>query len=417
MPFWVANCSTADTDVMLRPGHGLALVTIALLMFGVVMVNSAGLTLDADQPLTLESLLLGKYAILALLAMIALAIGSFIPIYELPRLRGLHNPVIWIMLGCVALLVLVRVPGIGKEVNGAWRWIEFGPVNFQPSELAKWGMLIVIAWYGSRHAARVGRLFKGLALPLLGIAVICALIATEDLGTAVLIATVSLCLLIAAGAKLWHVALLIPIGATASAAAIIQSPYRLERLRAFVDPYQDPQGIGYHMIQSMAAVAQGGLPGRGLGNGIHKFGYVPEDTTDFVFAIICEELGFAGAGIVIALYAMFLLCALTIIRRAVLPFDRLLAMGVMLTVGLQALINLAVVTGLGPTKGIALPLLSAGGTGWVLTAFMVGLLISIDRRLGSDEHASDVELETQAAVAIEDESELAGALSAATSNS
>lgn len=386
---------------MLRAGHGLALVTIALLLFGVVMVNSAGLTLDAEQPLTLESLLLGKHAVLAMLAIAALAVGAVLPVHELPKIRGLRNPLPWLMLGCMILLVAVRVPGIGKEVNGAWRWIQIGPVNFQPSELAKWAMVLLLAWFAACHAGRIGRFATGLMPALAVLGVVCALIATEDLGTAVLIGLVGLGMLIAAGAKVWQVAMLIPVGLAGAAAAVIQSPYRLERLRAFLDPYEDPQGIGYHMIQSMAAVAQGGVPGRGLGNGIHKFGYVPEDTTDFVFAIICEELGIAGAAIVIAMYAVLLLCTLSIVRRALRPFDRLAALGVLLTVGLQALINLAVVTGLGPTKGIALPLLSAGGTGWLLTAFMVGLLISIDRGLGQDESIVGVELETLSASTLE----------------
>ena len=129
----------------------------------------------------------------------------------------------------------------------------------------------------------------------------------------------------------------------------------------------------------MAAVSSGDIEGRGLGNGVHKFGYLPEDTTDFIFAIICEELGVAGAVFVVALYVMLLVCGLSIVTRARHPFAALLGLGVMLTIGFQAVINLMVVTGLGPTKGIALPLISSGGTGWALTAFSIGLLVSIDR--------------------------------------
>jgi len=386
---------------MLRAGHGLILITIALLTLGVIMVNSAGLTVGAESTLTLQSLLLGKHTLLAVGAVLALLVAAVIPIDEITRLRGVNSPIPYIIGLSMALLIAVRIPGIGREVNGAWRWIHFGPVNFQPSELAKWGMVIVLGWYGAKHAHRLGRFFTGLvpALALLGL--ICALIATEDLGTAVLIFLVGIAMLLAAGARFWQVALLLPLGALGATAAVLQSPYRLERLRAFLDPYQDPQGIGYHMIQSMAAVAHGGLPGRGLGNGIHKFGYLPEDTNDFLFAIICEELGIVGAAGVIMLIASLLLCASSILRRATQPLHKLIAFGVMLTIGFQALINLMVVTGLGPTKGIALPLVSAGGTGWILTAFSIGLLISIDRQLsraadGLDERspvpASDLEL-------------------------
>jgi cell division protein FtsW len=217
------------------------------------------------------------------------------------------------------------------------------------------------------------------------VVVICALIASEDLGTAVLIGLVSVGMLIAAGSKVWHALLFVPAGVLGFVVAVLSSEYRMNRVRAFFDPYQDPDGIGYHMLQSMAAITGGGLAGRGLGNSIQKFGYLPEDTTDFIFAIICEELGVVGAAVVISLYACLLFCGLSIIRRVEHPFQRLLGLGVMLAIGLQALINIAVVTGSAPTKGIALPLLSSGGTGWVLTAFCIGLLVSMDRALAKRE--------------------------------
>jgi len=208
---------------------------------------------------------------------------------------------------------------------------------------------------------------------------VCVLIALEDLGTAVLIGAVAMLILLASGVRLWQALLAAPAGVAFFAAMVIQSPYRLQRLMAYLDPYQDPQGIGYHIIQSMSAVAGGGIAGRGLGNGVRKFGYLPEDTTDFIFAIICEELGVFGAAFVLFLYAALLLSAFLVVRRQAHPFLRLLGTGVMLTIGLQAAINIAVVSGVAPTKGIALPLLSHGGTGWVLTAFSIGLLVSMDR--------------------------------------
>jgi cell division protein FtsW len=280
----------------------------------------------------------------------------------------------------MALLLAVHLPVIGREVNGARRWIDLGVVSFQPSEVAKWGLLFVLASYAAQRAAVMGRFVPGIALPMALVAVVCALIVTEDLGTAVLIATVSTVLLLAAGARLRHAAVLGLPAVLGFAAAIASSPYRLDRLRAWLDPYQDPQGIGYHVIQSMATVAGGGLAGRGLGNSVQKFGYLPEDTTDFVFAIICEEMGLAGAVIIVSLLGGLLLCGWSIVRRVEDPFGRLLGLGVLLTIGLQALINIAVVTGVAPTKGIALPLVSAGGTGWVLTAFSLGLLVSMEER-------------------------------------
>ncbi len=371
--------AAADMPRMMRPGHGLMLIVFALLTLGVVMVNSAGLTVDAPRAIDLGQVLLGRPTVLAIVAVGMLLIGSRIPVQRVYGARGLASPVPWIVLGSLALLVAVHVPGISREVNGARRWISLGPIGFQPSEVAKWGLIVVLAWYAASRAGAMGSLWRGFAPPMLLVGVVCALIATEDLGTAVLIGMVAVIVLLGGGAKLWHTALVVPPAAVAVGAALLSNPYRLDRLRAFLDPYQDAQGIGYHMIQSMAAVAGGGLAGRGLGNGVQKFGYLPEDTTDFIFAIICEELGLIGAVVVVCLYAGLLLCGLAIIRRVPDSFSRLLGLGILATIGLQALINMAVVTGLAPTKGIALPLLSAGGTGWALTAFCVGLLISMDR--------------------------------------
>ncbi len=370
---------------MLRAGHGLILIVITLLAFGVVMVTSAGLTVDADRAVDLRDVLLGKTTMLAGLAVVFMLIGSFVPVNRLFENRGLRSPIPWLILCMFALLLVVHLPGVGREVNGARRWIHLGPFGFQPSEIAKWGMVIVLAWYGVWNAKRMDSLFKGFLPPMFLVLLVCALIASEDLGTAVLIGAVSVGMLIAAGARPWHAALLMPIGALGFVAAIIVSPYRMDRIRAFLDPYADPQGIGYHILQSMGAIHGGGLAGRGLGNSIQKFGYLPEDTTDFIFAIICEELGVMGATLVIALYGFLMLCGLSIVRRTTSAAQQLLGVGILLTVGLQAFINIAVVTGSAPTKGIALPLLSSGGTGWVLTAFCIGLLVSMDRDLGKTE--------------------------------
>jgi cell division protein FtsW len=223
----------------------------------------------------------------------------------------------------------------------------------------------------------------GLLLAVVG------LIISEDLGTAVLIVGAGMLLLVAAGVRIWHVAILAPIPVALMVLAIVVSPYRIQRIRAFLDPYADPQGQGYHMIQSMVAVSAGEFTGRGLGHGVHKFGYLPEDTNDFLFAIICEELGLFGAVFVLFLYGILIHAIFSILKRLGNPTARLIALGIMMTISFQALINLLVVTGLAPTKGIALPLLSAGGTGWVLTAFSLGLVIGMDRFHG-DQSSIDV---------------------------
>ncbi len=283
----------------------------------------------------------------------------------------------------IAMLSTTYWPVIGREVNGSHRWVGLptkeSPFTFQPSEIAKWGMVILMAWYGVVYSSRLGSLTRGLLPGLIPVALVGGFIVVEDLGTGVLVASVACLLLLAAGARVVHFLLFVPFALGAFAAAVIASPYRLQRLATFLDPYAEPQGAGYHMIQSMVAVANGEVFGRGLGFGLQKFGYLPEDRTDFLFAVICEELGVAGAGLVIGLYLLLMWCGLAIVRREPNPMLKLVALGVVATVGAQALINLAVVTGLGPTKGIALPMLSSGGTGWILTAASLGLIVSIDR--------------------------------------
>lgn len=364
---------------MLRAGHGLILAVLALLMFGVVMINSAGLTVDAEDGLTLQRVFTSRSTIYAAVALCALLIASRIPIEHIYTARGVHSPIPWIVLGMFVMMALVHVPGLAREMNGSARWLSIGGLSIQPSEAAKWGMIVVLAWYGARHAGAMHKLTVGFLPTLWFVGAVCVLIALEDLGTAVLIGTVAVLLLLAAGIRLWQALLVAPAGLAFFVAMVVQSPYRVQRLMAYLDPYQDPQGIGYHIIQSMSAVAGGGIAGRGLGNGVRKFGYLPEDTTDFIFAIVCEELGAFGAAFVLFLYAALLLSAFLIVRRAAHPFARLLGVGIMLTIGLQAAINIAVVSGVAPTKGIALPLLSHGGTGWALTAFSIGLLVSMDR--------------------------------------
>jgi cell division protein FtsW len=239
-------------------------------------------------------------------------------------------------------------------------------------------MLVVLATYGAWRMDLMRSFGRGLLPALIAIGIVGAAIAHQDLGTGVLVVAAGSIVLLAAGSRLWHFVMFIPPATAGVIALIIANPYRLKRIETFFDPYLQPQKAGYHMIQSMLAVSGGAGFGRGLGFGLQKYGYLPEDTTDFLFAIICEELGIVGAAAVIALYVGILWSGLSIIRHQQSPMLKLLGLGVLSTFGLQAIINLAVVTGLGPTKGIALPLLSSGGTGWILTAASLGLLIAMD---------------------------------------
>jgi cell division protein FtsW len=371
------------------------------------MVNSAAMRVPtqrdlikdptAARPVTFESIVTSTPAKLMGVALLALAIGTALPVRSLsarltprPDLTGdapvRAPPYIVLVLGTLVILgvlSLVYLTGVGKQVGGSERWLRVpvggGQLSIQPSEFAKWGLLALIAWYGATTAGRLRSFMTGLLPALIVVGAVAGFVVIEDLGTGALIAASCGLVLIAAGANIWHFALFIPVGLAGFTAAVIAAPYRVARLAAFLDPYRDAEKSGFHMIQSMIAVANGGGPGRGLGHGLQKFDYLPEDTTDFLFAIICEELGIAGAAIVIGTF-LFLICsAFAIVRREQDRALKLFGLGVIATVGLQALINLAVVTGLGPTKGIALPLVSQGGTGWAFTALCLGVLIAIDR--------------------------------------
>lgn len=365
-------------------GQTLQWAVIALLGLAVVMVSSAGAVLGANDgawyaPINPRAVV---YAALAIGVMFLVA--HTFDAQAVFRRMGLINPVVWLMLLSIVLCAIVLIPGMGRNVNGASRWMYLGPrswgLSFQPSELAKWSLAATLAWWGARQGACLRHFWKGLLPALCIIALICGLIIIEDLGTAVLLGAVGLILLAAAGAKLWHLGLVMLPGLAAVGGMIWISDYRRQRLLAFLDPFADPEKIGYHMIQSQIAIAGGQITGRGLGNGLQKFGYLPEDTTDFLFAIVCEEMGVAGAVMVIGLYLLILWAVYGIVRDCRHNFARLLALGVGLTIGLQGIMNIAVVTGMMPPKGIALPLLSYGGTGWVMTAAAIGALAAIDRK-------------------------------------
>lgn len=402
---------------MLRPAHAIALCVLALLTIGIVMVNSAGMQVApvdgepgglAADPVTIQSIVFSRSSVYAALALAALAFAARLPVRRFAgRVAGeawrpAGIPVAGLLVGCVLLagvLSMVYWPVIGREVNGSHRWISLpvpGLESFQPSELVKWAMIPLIAWYAARLGIpgrdgrpRLAAFALGLCPALAGVGLVAGAIVVEDLGTGVLVAASAGLVLLAGGARLWHFLLFLPPAALAFGAAVWHSPYRIQRILSFLDPYADPQGSGYHMIQSLVTVAGGGFWGRGLGHGLQKFGYLPEDTTDFLFAVVCEELGFFGAATILSIYALLLWNLVAVARREENALLRLTALGVAFTLGLQAAINLVVVTGLGPTKGIALPLLSSGGSGWILTAFSLGLVVATDLSRGEEDPDHD----------------------------
>ncbi|MEM7575855.1 MAG: putative peptidoglycan glycosyltransferase FtsW [Planctomycetota bacterium] len=414
----------------MRYAHMLMAAAAGLLALAVVMTRSAGLTVGTGVVPVDERWDAifqgwgGRHAIFALLAVTAMWVGSRIDVRGVfgftrrlddrpmgPRSvwdqakAAMLNPLWLMVLGSLVLVGLTFVPGVGRSVNGSSRWIALGGFSFQPSELLKWTMIVALAWWCARRAGVMHRFWHGLMPPLLLIGVGVGMVIVEDLGTGALIGAVAVAMLLAGGAKWWQVGMLIPIGAVGVIGLIVTSPYRVQRLLAFLDPWADPQGIGYHPIQSLLAFAHGGVTGTGLGNGVRTY-HLPEDTTDFLLPIVAEELGLAGVGLVIGLILVILWVGLGIVTQCKDAFSRLLGLGVLLTIGGQAVMNIAVVTVVVPTKGIALPLLSAGGTGWCVTGFMLGLVASLDHAAAladgsAERHAAHAETKRRTAERIQ----------------
>ena len=284
---------------------------------------------------------------------------------------------------CLAVLV----PHVGIEKNGARRWLSLGICQVQPSELAKWAVVLFLAWWLTSRPVDLNR-FSRFLFTLIPIAGISLLVVIQDFGTAALIMLCAMMMLMVGKVKWWHLAVIIPPALGAAFWFVAHKEYRWRRMTAFMDPYANPKE-GYHIIQSLLSFATGGLTGKGLGNGIQKLGYLPEDTTDFIFAVICEELGLFGALLTAALYLGIIYVAWQTMKQKRDSFGRMLAFGVAAMVCIQAAINMAVATVCVPTKGLSLPLISAGGSGLVITCAALGLLYSVSRF----EHEEEVAIE------------------------
>jgi len=359
-----------DTAFRLNPTARLLFVNIvALMAIGLLMVYSASLSVNPDERYTLFS---------RQLVFVPLAIGAMLVAMRLPY-RFLRRPYVAVGLFAFSVLLLVVVLLVFKS-----RWFRFqvGPVDLslQPSEIAKLSLIVFFAWFLSRDGVQV-QSFRRTFLPLsLILGAVCALIACKDLGTAVLVGVVGVGLMIAGGVRKLHLPALLPPVAVGLLVLIGRYPYRIQRLLTYLDPWKDAQGAGYQVTQSLIAIGSGSWAGLGIGSGMQKYFYLPEDTTDFIFSIICEEMGVAGGTLIIMLFLALTLLGLRVVWHTTNRFAYLLSLGVVLWIGLQSLINIGVATAALPTKGIALPLVSYGGTGLVLTATALGLVLSVAGR-------------------------------------
>jgi cell division protein FtsW len=288
----------------------------------------------------------------------------------------------------MVLLALVLVPGIGTMINGARRWFDLGVLKFQPSEFAKFALIIGLAHYGARFRRQMGTFRFGVLLPALLVGPLLLLIFLgRDYGTTLLSATVAASMLVIAGVRWRH---LLPPAAALGALfvfAVLTNPVRAGRVMAWLDPSAHREGVGYQVSQATIALGSGGWTGLGLGNGRQKMGFVPEQHTDFILSVVGEELGLVATLGVVALFVVVIGCGAMIARRADNAFDLLLASGVVLLVGLQAFINIGVVTGVLPNKGLPLPFISYGGSNLMMMLVGLGLLLGVARQ--SCERTSD----------------------------
>jgi cell division protein FtsW len=313
----------------------------------------------------------------------SMLIMSRIPYRIWTAKRGL--PAVLLLLAALSMAGLVLVPGLGHEAKGATRWVWIGSVHFQPSEIMKLAMPVFLAtWMAC--LADIRRFWTGFLPAAVVIGLCVGAVGLEDFGTAALLAAIGGAMLLVGGARWTHVFLLVLPACPAFMYLLHSRAHRMQRVAAFRNIWDHAETTGYQAIQSLCTIASGGWWGKGLGRGIVK-SYLPEARSDFIFAVICEELGYVGALAVIGLLIVLLWQGMVVVRRCQDPVGRLLAFAMVLMLGMQAVMNIAVVTVSVPTKGISLPLVSAGGTGVIFMGALVGVLANIAR--GSPRELAD----------------------------
>ena len=358
----------------LRPDTWLFGVAVVLLSVGVVMVYSASAIVAAER-FHDPYFFLKKQIFWALLGALALWLALRV---DYRRLEGLVVP---LLLVAGVLLVLVLVPPLGQAINGTRRWIRLGPVSFQPAELAKLALVVYLAAFLARRRDALGDFRRDLLPPLAVAGMLAALVlAQPDLGSCLTLVALTFALLFLAGGRVRHLALVLAPALPLLAVAVWAAPYRIRRVTTFLDPWSDPRGSGFQIIQSWLAFGNGGLLGQGIGGSQQKLFYLPEAHTDFIFAIVGEELGLVGALAIVGLFVVLAWRGLRIGLRAPDPFGAYLALGITVLIATQAVVNLGVVTGLLPTKGLPLPFISFGGSALLVTMLATGVLLNISQQ-------------------------------------
>jgi cell division protein FtsW len=366
--------STEYRKKMRSVRRSIFLIVAVLVAIGIVMIYSAS-AIYADAK-TQDSLYYLKrhfvYLAVGMILMFA-AMGT-----DIDALRKYAKPA---ALLAAILLVLVLIPHIGRETAGARRWFKFGPFNFQPSEFAKIAVIIYIADLVARKQKDLKNFFYGFLPPMIIVGLMVGLTLLEpDLGTAVTIFLIAILMLYVGGVRGAHIAASVLASLPVLYILLFSVPYRKKRMMAFLNPWADKRGTGFQIIQSFIALGSGGLFGVGLGQSRQKLFYLPASHTDFIFSIIGEELGFVGAASIIALFALFVWQGMKVAFRAQDAFEKLLALGIVSLVAIEAIINIGVTAGALPTKGLPLPFISYGGSGLIFHLAAVGLLLNVAKR-------------------------------------
>lgn len=356
----------------------LLMPVLLLMSLGIMMVYSASVSI-AERTM-------GSETHYALRHIVHLGVG-FVVMFLVSRTRTSFwqkaGP--YLLVVGILLLAIVLVPGIGSTINGSTRWLRFGAFNLQPSEFMKLIMVIYVAGYLVRRQEHLREFVPGIVMISMVVAMVGVLLLQEpDLGTLAVISATVFSMLFLAGIRFSHFILVAGIGIGGMAILTLVSPYRFQRVTGFIDPWADPFNTGFQLVQALIAFGRGELLGVGIGASVQKLSYLPAAHTDFILAVLAEELGFAGVVLVIALFSLIVYRALKLSNLAEQHgkvYAARLAQGVALLIGWQAAINMAVNMGLLPTKGLTLPFMSYGGSSLVATCFAVGLLLVVQKEI------------------------------------
>ncbi|MBI4226880.1 MAG: putative lipid II flippase FtsW [Candidatus Omnitrophica bacterium] len=351
----------------------LAVITAMLVAAGIVMIYSAS-AIQAQEVYHNRWYFLERHVAYAALGVL---LSGLVLAMDCQWLR---RHLRWLLLISGVLLIAVLVPGLGYEVSGARRWFRLGFLSFQPSELAQVVVILYLADVLARKQDRLRSFIHGFLPPMLILGTFVGLMLLQpDLGTSVALASVVFLMLFVSGIEMIHLGPALASAIPVLGILIASKPYRVRRILAFANPWADPQGAGFQLIQSLVAIGTGGIWGVGLGQSRQKLFYLPAAHTDFIFSIIAEELGLLGATAILALFLAFVWIGVRIALRATDLFAQLACLGLAGLVGLKALIHMAVATGMVPTKGLPLPFVSFGGTSLIFNLMIVALLLNMGR--------------------------------------